>query len=479
MKKPLSAIALLLVGFLLSWLLLTTKGKPIPQPAAKVAIPVVDIVYAQPATHQLYVNTQGTVQPAKEIDVVAQVAGIVEAIDPQFANGAFFQKGQHLLNIEDADYRFALIRAEANVAEAEQVLAVERARAAQAVREWRDLGQKDANALSLRKPQLASALAKLRAAEAGRDEAQLNLDRTHVKAPFNGRVRIKYVDEGQYVSLGTPIVKLYSTDKVEVRLPLTDKQLALLDLPTGRVKQGRVKQGRVKQGRVKQGRVKQGRDTQDRVTQDRVTQDRVTQDRVTQDRVTQDRVTQDRVTQDRVTQDRVTQDRVTQDRVTQDRVTQGNKLPTVDFEVLFAGNKQHWKGTLVRTEATVDIKTRVAYAIAEIVDPFSMSEGRAPLNVGMFVNAKISGKALDSVIQLPRNALQIDQKILVLNDDNDIQIRRVVVLQTNKEHVLLTGDIKRGDRIVISNIPMAVSGMKVSPRKVKSSFAINITTSEH
>ena len=409
MKKPLSAIALLLVGFLLSWLLLTTKGKPIPQPAAKVAIPVVDIVYAQPATHQLYVHTQGTVQPAKEIDVVAQVAGIVEAIDPQFANGAFFQKGQYLLNIEDADYRFALIRAEANVAEAEQVLAVERARAAQAVREWRDLGQKDANALSLRKPQLASALAKLRAAEAGRDEAQLNLDRTHVKAPFNGRVRIKYVDEGQYVSLGTPIVKLYSTDKVEVRLPLTDKQLALLDLPTGRVKQ----------------------------------------------------------------------DRDTQDRVTQDRVTQGNKLPTVDFEVLFAGNKQHWKGTLVRTEATVDIKTRVAYAIAEIVDPFSMSEGRAPLNVGMFVNAKISGKALDSVIQLPRNALQIDQKILVLNDDNDIQIRRVVVLQTNKEHVLLTGDIKRGDRIVISNIPMAVSGMKVSPRKVKSSFAINITTSEH
>jgi len=409
MKKPLSAIALLLVGFLLSWLLLTTKGKPIPQPAAKVAIPVVDIVYAQPATHQLYVHTQGTVQPAKEIDVVAQVAGIVEAIDPQFANGAFFQKGQHLLNIEDADYRFALIRAEANVAEAEQVLAVERARAAQAVREWRDLGQKDANALSLRKPQLASALAKLRAAEAGRDEAQLNLDRTHVKAPFNGRVRIKYVDEGQYVSLGTPIVKLYSTDKVEVRLPLTDKQLALLDLPTGRVKQGRD----------------------------------------------------------------------TPDRVTQDKVTQGNKLPTVDFEVLFAGNKQHWKGTLVRTEATVDIKTRVAYAIAEIVDPFSMSEGRAPLNVGMFVNAKISGKALDSVIQLPRNALQIDQKILVLNDDNDIQIRRVVVLQTNKEHVLLTGDIKRGDRIVISNIPMAVSGMKVSPRKVKSSFAINITTSEH
>jgi len=409
MKKPLSAIALLLVGFLLSWLLLTSKGKPVPQPAAKVAIPVVDIVYAQPATHQLYVHTQGTVQPAKEIDVVAQVAGIVEAIDPQFANGAFFQKGQYLLNIEDADYRFALIRAEANVAEAEQVLAVERARAAQAVREWRDLGQKDANALSLRKPQLASALAKLRAAEAGRDEAQLNLDRTHVKAPFNGRVRIKYVDEGQYVSLGTPIVKLYSTDKVEVRLPLTDKQLALLDLPTGRVKQGRD----------------------------------------------------------------------TPDRVTQDKVTQGNKLPTVDFEVLFAGNKQHWKGTLVRTEATVDIKTRVAYAIAEIVDPFSMSEGRAPLNVGMFVNAKISGKALDSVIQLPRNALQIDQKILVLNDDNDIQIRRVVVLQTNKEHVLLTGDIKRGDRIVISNIPMAVSGMKVSPRKVKSSFAINITTSEH
>ena len=216
MRKPFSAVALLLVGSLLSWLFLPTKEKPVPQPVVNAATPVVDIVYAQPATHQLYVHTQGTVQPAKEIDVVTQVSGIVETIAPEFANGAFFQKGQRLLNIEDADYRFALIRAEANVAEAEQVLAVERARAAQAVREWRDLGQEDANALSLRKPQLASARAKRRAAEAGRDEAQLNLDRTHVKAPFNGRVRMKYVDEGQYVSLGTPIVKLYSTDKVEV-----------------------------------------------------------------------------------------------------------------------------------------------------------------------------------------------------------------------------------------------------------------------
>lgn len=392
MKKPLSAIVLLLVGFLLSWLLLTSKEKPLPQPVVTAAAAVVDIVYAQPATHQLYVHTQGTVQPAKEIDIVAQVAGIVQTIDPQFANGAFFQKGQRLLNIEDADYRFALIRAEANVAEAKQVLAVERARAAQAVKEWRDLGQEDANALSLRKPQLASALAKLRAAEADRDEAKLNLDRTAIKAPFNGRVRMKYADEGQYVSLGTPIAKLYATEKAEVRLPLTDKQLALLDFPLGLTKP----------------------DTE---------------------------------------------------------------FPRVDFEVMFAGEEQNWRGKLVRTEASVDIKSRVIYAIAEITNPYSTNGGKMPLHVGMFVNAKISGRVLDKVIRLPRKALQVDQQILVVNEFDDLQVKPVDILQANRTHVVLKGDIRGGERIVVSNMPMAVTGMRVSPRENQTDAAFNTVSS--
>ncbi|MDA8963435.1 efflux RND transporter periplasmic adaptor subunit, partial [Pseudomonadales bacterium] len=94
----------------------------------------------------------------------------------------------------------------------------------QAKREWRDLGNSEANALFLRKPQLASAKANLTAAEAGLEKAQLNLSRTQISAPFAGRVLRKNVDVGQFISQGTPIASIYSSDIAEVRLPLTAQQ---------------------------------------------------------------------------------------------------------------------------------------------------------------------------------------------------------------------------------------------------------------
>ena len=57
------------------------------------------------------------------------------------------------------------------------------------------------------------------------------MSRTSIAAPFNGRISEKSVDVGQYVSPGTVIATIYDTDVAQVRLPLTDQQVALLDLP--------------------------------------------------------------------------------------------------------------------------------------------------------------------------------------------------------------------------------------------------------
>jgi RND family efflux transporter MFP subunit len=221
----------LIVGGGLSYGLLVGKPGPEPEPAPPFVPPVVDIRVVAPAAHSLSVETQGTVRPLREIKLVSQVGGRVEEVSPRFAQGGFFAVDEPLVKVEDVDYQFLIARAESQVAAARQRLAEEEGRALQAKREWRDLGSVQANALFLREPQLASAKAALRASEADLAAARLDLSRTSIAAPFNGRISEKFVDVGQYVSLGTVIATIYDTDVAQVRLPLTDQQVALLDLP--------------------------------------------------------------------------------------------------------------------------------------------------------------------------------------------------------------------------------------------------------
>jgi len=231
LRQLILAAIVLAVGAGSAFVLLTGKSGPQPRPLQEEGVPDLGVLLLEPATMAIDVRTQGTVQPRRQIDLVAQVSGRVIDVAPQFAAGGFFQAGERLIAVEDADYRFALVRAEARIADATQALATERARAGQARKEWRDLGNRDANDLFLRIPQLASAEAQLAAATAERDQSRLDLQRTAITAPFDGRVLETAVDLGQYVNAGQRIARIYATDRVEVRLPLTDRQVSLLDLP--------------------------------------------------------------------------------------------------------------------------------------------------------------------------------------------------------------------------------------------------------
>ena len=141
-----------------------------------------------------------------------------------------FSAGQPLVTLEQSDYRIAISQARAELARAQQTLASERGAARQARREWRDLGDKEANALFLRKPQLASAEAGLEAAQAALQKAELDLARTEISAPFAGKVLGKSVGLGQFVVAGSSVGHVHASDKAEVRLPLTARQRQLLTL---------------------------------------------------------------------------------------------------------------------------------------------------------------------------------------------------------------------------------------------------------
>ncbi|MEL6507331.1 MAG: efflux RND transporter periplasmic adaptor subunit [Pseudomonadota bacterium] len=196
------------------------------------AAPSVFIEVATPTTTTVDVVTQGEVRPRTDINLTAQVGGRIVSTDRSFVNGGAFKKNDVLLRIEDTDYQLALTRAQARVAQAQQALNQEQAEADLARRDWEELGDgSPPSDLTLRLPQLRQAEANFQSARADEREARLNLDRTVIRAPFDGRVRTINVGLGQFITPGAQLGGIFSTDVAEIRLPLSDTDFATLRLP--------------------------------------------------------------------------------------------------------------------------------------------------------------------------------------------------------------------------------------------------------
>lgn len=178
-------------------------------------------------------ESQGIVRAHFETTLAAQVGGTVMAVHPSFEDGAFFKAGDVLLELDPADYKTQLITAESRLARAEAALAQEEARANQARLNWDDMGYKDEpSPLVLRVPQLKEARANVSAAQAELDQAGRNLARTQIRAPFDGRVKSRLVGLGQAINATTALGQIFASDKAEVRLPLTPRQLEFVNLPS-------------------------------------------------------------------------------------------------------------------------------------------------------------------------------------------------------------------------------------------------------
>jgi RND family efflux transporter MFP subunit len=177
-------------------------------------------------------QSYGTVQPRTESTLVAQVGGQIMSINPNVRDGGFFEEGDVLASIDARDYEADVRIADATLMDAKQALAEAEARTVQAHEDWGRLGNTDTPSdLVLRLPQLAAAKARIVSAESSLQKTRLELERTRIIAPFAGRVLQKLVDVGQVVSSNTPVAEIYATDYVEIRLPLKNHELGLIDLP--------------------------------------------------------------------------------------------------------------------------------------------------------------------------------------------------------------------------------------------------------
>jgi RND family efflux transporter MFP subunit len=189
------------------------------------------VAHARPTT--ISINVQGEARPRVEATLASQVAGRIVWASPAFVDGGAFREGEVMARVDAADYQLAVVRARAQVAQSQEALVREEAESELARQDWQALGRGDPPPLAVREPQLAQARAQLAASEATLRSAELDLNRASIRAPFTGRIRTRRANVGDYVGPGSPVAVMFSTDTMEIRVPLTDADLAAMRIPVG------------------------------------------------------------------------------------------------------------------------------------------------------------------------------------------------------------------------------------------------------
>lgn len=359
---PFGLVAIAIVGAIA-----LVQARPVAvREERQVPAPLVRVMTVQERSIPVEVTSQGSVRARIDSTIAAEVAGRIQTVSPRFAAGGNFRRGEVLVQLDPRDYQVALSQAEAAVAQARLRVSRETAEAGIARQEWQSLGKGEPSELALRGPQLAEARAGLAAAEAAVAQARVNIERTSVRAPFDGILLDKLADLGQFVGPGAPIARLVASDYAEVELPVTSEDLAQIDLSAS---------------------------------------------------------------------------------------------PAVTLRLQQGGGGGVWQGRIVRTSGQIDPQTRMLALIAVIDRPFT--SGAQPLQIGQFVQARILGRTLDSVIEIPRAALRQGNRVLVLEGGDRLRSRPVVIARLTATTAVISEGLRSGDRIILSALEAPVDGMPV------------------
>ena len=369
-KQIIVPIVILLAGILL-FVAFSSMKKP-PEEKAKVDnTPIVAVEEITVAPMTLQVDSYGIVKPKYETELVAQVSGQIVELSNTFVRGGFVKKGQLLARIDPNDYEAALIDAQASLASARASLETERAQGKVAEREWKEITNSSPTELSLRKPQLAQELARVKAAQASVLRAERNMERTEIKAPFDAMIEARNIGLGSFVGTGSNIGKLLGTAIAEVRLPVADNQLQFL-------------------------------------------------------------------------------------------VNQGENAK-VNLNGTYAGTVKVWQANIVRSEGVIDNKSRMSYLVAEIKDPYALTEdnNETPLRFGSYVNANVLGMEIAQATLLPRY-LVVNDKVAILNADSKLHYVAIDIVRQEGANVIVSNGLAAGDQLIVSALDYPIDGMSLS-----------------
>lgn len=232
-RKVVLPIVFLLAGFAGMQLMVYSRSSPKKEVREPPGV-LVEVQDVKRGKMRVVVTGTGTVGPRQEASITPQVGGKITYLSPGFVAGGRFGKGDLLFRIEDADYRLAIDRAKATLAKAQFDLATVEGQARVARIEWDRLHLEDKsepNPLVLYEPQLKNARANVESAKAALGQAELDLARTSVYAPFPCLIRSEEIDLGQYVTTGKSVATVAGTDAVEIVVPLPLEDLQWVAIP--------------------------------------------------------------------------------------------------------------------------------------------------------------------------------------------------------------------------------------------------------
>ena len=230
LKRLIPILLVLGVVFVLLNVMRSMKTEPAKIPEKPTGF-LVETAKVEPSDVTVYVSSQGTLQAKRQINLTSEITGRVQSMSPAFIAGGMFKQGDVLVQLDPADYQVAVARAEANLASAQASMDLEQAKSEQARKDWQSFGKTGKPSdLVLNIPQLDGAKASLKAAEADLQKARRDLEKTAIKAPFDGTVISKSVDLGQFVGMAGMLGVIAGTETAEVRLPLSNEDVARLNL---------------------------------------------------------------------------------------------------------------------------------------------------------------------------------------------------------------------------------------------------------
>ena len=139
--------------------------------------------------------------------------------------------------------------------------------------------------------------------------------------------------------------------------------------------------------------------------------------------------------------------------------------PKVVFRSYISRKNIEWLGRITRTSGSIDSQTRLVYAYAEVLNPYDEDP---PLAIGTYVDAEIEGNFISNGFILPIAAIKNDNEIYVIDQNSKLKIKKIEIVGTEDDKVIVKGDISELDMVVISTINTGYEGMELTPMILES-----------
>lgn len=190
----------------------------------------VSIRSIKPETYPAVVKSFGEVVPLWKTTIKSQVDGQVVFFADKLRVGEIVKQGELLVKVEKSAFEMQVADAKNRLASAQVDLLKEEREASHAHWNWSQSKTKGKpkSPLVLHKPQIQAARAELKAAQVALVRAQTLLKYTEIRAPFDGVVMQRMINQGETLFTGGEVAVIYGMDTVEVGVHLDEDQWALL-----------------------------------------------------------------------------------------------------------------------------------------------------------------------------------------------------------------------------------------------------------